>query len=144
MLRDLLFGSRVRRAARRRENPAGVQEQAPVPGAGKPSPFFEIAGLHDEGIEDYDLVSSFSIANRSEMIEKREKYYRRFGNLYYFVGSELVSYQMPEFGVMHENSEFLEKEDCLAAVDEVLSTMIRDYESYTVTSCQESYGCSSC
>ena len=113
-----------------------------VADAPEASPFlYQPDSLHFEGVEDYDLISSFSIANRAEMIEKREKYSDDSGNTYYFADNELVVYQMPEFGVMHENSEILEKEDCLAAADEALGTMIRDYESYTVTSCQESYGC---
>ena len=119
---------------------ADVQAQDP-PSTPEASPFFRTDGLHAEGIEDYDLVYAFFIANRAEMIEKRERYSDDSGNLYIYVGSELVSYQMPEFGVMHENSEILEKEDCLAAADEALGTMIRDYGSYTITSCNETFGC---
>ncbi len=122
------------------ESSAGPQSQDPTP-AQAASPFFLPEGLHDEGVEDYDLVSSFSIANRSEMIEKREKYSDDSGNLYLYAGSELVSYQMPDFGVMHENSEVLEKEDCLAAADEALSAMIRDYDDYSIMDCAESHGC---
>lgn len=114
------------------------QASAPAPEA---SPFAPPDGLRDDGAEDYDLVSAFSVANRAEMVEKRERYLDDAGNLYLFADGELVSYQMPEFGVLHENSEILEKEACLAAADEALGTMIRDYDGYTVTSCDESRGC---
>ncbi len=152
----ILLGAGCQKAGAPAENAAGAQEQSPAAAveegtagdggqgfvlAPEAAPFFKPDGLHDEGVEDYDLISSFSIANRAEMIEKREKYSDDSGNTYYFADNELVVYQMPEFGVMHENSEILEKEDCLAAADEALGTMIRDYGSYTITSCNETFGC---
>jgi hypothetical protein len=95
-----------------------------VADAPEASPFlYQPDSLHFEGVEDYDLAFAFAVAGRPEMIEKREKYSDDSGNLYFFVGSELVSYQMPEFGMAHENSKIMKKEDCFAAVDEVLSTI---------------------
>ena len=96
--------------------------------------------LNFDKVEAYNINDAFSIKNESVMIDDRVRYTDEENNTYVFSDGEIIAYWGANLGddrSSPENGHQIDKDECLAGVDNELSQVIRGYKDFRVINFDE-------
>ena len=101
------------------------------------------AKLHFSEIEVYDVNEAFFLGKEPNIVENREIYTDDEGNTYIFLNDEIIAYWLKDFAAYTESlpeTPSINKDECLDVVSKALSSVIREYDGFCITSIDEVAG----